>query len=350
MIILQNIKKVYNWYNKKRINVDFPIKFQIEEKESGIRVDLLISERFPDFSRSKIQKAIEKGQILLNNSTFKKRALPKLGDTIEIKEAFSQESLEYSLEGQNIPLEIIWEDEYYAVINKQAGLVVHPGSGNKDNTLVNALIYHLNGLSVGSSSERPGIVHRLDKNTSGIMIVAKSDIAHQKMADLFSNREVHKEYVGVCVGREPEAEGKMDGAIGRRKNDPIRFCITPSGKSALTEYKLICFKDGISLLNFRLHTGRTHQIRVHCNYAGFPIVEDDLYGGERKRVQNMQPLARIFAYKVFKAFERQALHARRLKFIHPFTNTLIDLVAPFPEDFNKAIKSFETEGFSIKFE
>lgn len=341
---------MYNRYKKKRITVEFPLNFKVENVDVGLRLDIIISEKYSDLSRSKIQKGIDNGLILLNGSSVKKRVIPKEGDEVEISEKLFDLSNEYSIEGQNIPLDILWQDEYYAVINKQAGLVVHPGSGNKDSTLVNALVYHLKDLSTGSSSERPGIVHRLDKNTSGIMVVAKNDNAHQLMSDLFSKREVHKEYVGICVGKEPDVEGAMDGAIGRRKNDPIRFCITPSGKNALTEYKKICFKDGISVVNFRLHTGRTHQIRIHCNHAGFPIIEDDLYGGERKRVQNMQPLARIFAYKIFKCFERQALHARRLKFTHPITKNEIDLFAPFPEDFNNAFNFFKEAGLPVTWE
>lgn len=332
---------------KKRITVELPVKFKVDEDSSGLRIDLIICEKYPEFSRSKIQKAIEQGTILLNGKAFKKRVIPKVGDEIEIQQGFSKQSQSYSLEAENIPLEIIWEDEYFAVINKQAGLVVHPGSGNKGSTLVNALLYHIKDLSAGSSTERPGIVHRLDKNTSGIMIVAKSDKAHQLMSDLFSKREVHKEYIGVCVGKRPDPMGEMDGAIGRKKNDPLRFCVTPSGKPALTDFRLLGFKDGISLINFRLHTGRTHQIRVHCNNAGFPIIGDDLYGGDRKRIQNMQPLERIFAYKIFKSFERQALHSRRLKFFHPFTNIEIDLLAPLPEDFKNAIGYFKEEGIEI---
>lgn len=346
-IILQNIINVYNRYNKKGINVESPLKFTIDEKDEGLRIDLIISDKYPEFSRSKIQKAIEKGDILLNNKAFKKRNVPKSGDIVTINKNMFKQVQNFSLEAQNIPLEVIWEDDYFAVVNKQAGLVVHPGSGNRDNTLVNALLYHLKDLSAGSSIERPGIVHRLDKNTSGIMIVAKTDRAHQLMSELFSKREVHKEYIGICVGRRPENEGSMEGAIGRSKNDPIRYCITPTGKSALTEYKMLAFKDGISFINFRLHTGRTHQIRVHCSHSGFPIIEDDLYGGERKRVQNMQPLARIFAYKIFKCFERQALHSYRLKFIHPFTKNEVNLTASLPSDFKGALKLFESEGIEI---
>ncbi len=346
-IILQNIINVYNRYNKKGINVESPLEFTIDEKDAGLRIDLVISEKYPDLSRSKIQKAIENGIILLNDKTFKKRNVPKAGDTVSIGEDLFKQSQNYSLEAQNIPLNIIWEDEYFAVVNKQAGLVVHPGSGNRDMTLVNALLYHLKDLSAGSSAERPGIVHRLDKNTSGIMIVAKTDRAHQLMSDLFSKREVHKEYIGICVGRRPDNDGSMDGPIGRSKNDPIRFCITPTGRTALTDYKLLGFKDGMSFINFRLHTGRTHQIRIHCSQAGFPIIEDDLYGGQRKRVQNMQPLERIFAYKIFKCFERQALHSYRLKFTHPFTKNEVDLYASLPSDFQRAVKLFESEGVKI---
>lgn len=348
MIILQNIKIVNSLYKKRGLSVEMPLKFKVDEENAGLRLDLLISDRYPDISRSKIQKAIEKGLVLLDGAVPKKRVVPLVGANIEIDNSFFNQSTDFSIDPQDIPLDIIWEDEHYAAINKPAGLVVHPGNGNRDSTLVNALLYHLKDLSSGSASERPGIVHRLDKSTSGIIMVAKNDNAHQLMGNLFQEREIKKEYTGFCIGRRPDEAGQMDGSIGRSKNDPVKFCVTPTGKNALTEYKLEAFKDGISLLNFRLHTGRTHQIRVHCSHTGFSILQDELYGGEKKKVQNMEPLQRIFAYKVYKCFERQALHARRLSFVHPITKKSITLEAPYPADFEDAIRLFENEGFNLK--
>lgn len=241
---------------------------------------------------------------------------------------------------QEIDLVIIYEDEWFVAVDKSAGMVVHPGSGNPDGTLVNALLFHLSNLSEGSAPDRPGIVHRLDKNTSGVVIAAKTDEAHYGLARLFAQREVQKQYIGVCMGVRPQDSGIIDAPIGRRRGDPTRWGVRPGGKQAATEYSLLAHRSGTSLLRFLPRTGRTHQIRVHCSHSGFPIVADSLYGGGRERTKNLDPVDRPFAHKVLGCFARHALHAHRIRFIHPMTGAEIDLAAPLPTDFRRATSLF----------
>jgi 23S rRNA pseudouridine1911/1915/1917 synthase len=241
---------------------------------------------------------------------------------------------------QNIPLDILYEDEYLVAVNKPSGLVVHPGNGVRDGTLVNALLHKIGTLSEGSGSERPGIVHRLDKETSGVMIAAKTNNAHAAMAAAFANRSVEKHYVGFCFGEPSESHGRIDLALERSRRDPLKRTSSKNGKPSLTEYWLLRYRAGVSAIYFKLHTGRTHQIRVHCSSKGFPILADSLYGGGRERLMRVAPLDRPFAAKVFKSFSRQALHARYLSFIHPFTGLRVHIEAPFPEDFHSAMIHF----------
>ena len=315
-------------------------KLIIEKESAGLRLDIFISEQYPKISRTKIQKCIEDGIILLNNTHAKKRAALKDGDTIELDEEALTSAAEMHIEPQEIPLDILYEDEYFAAVNKPSGMVVHPGSGNKDQTLVNALLFHMDSLSSGSAKDRPGVVHRIDKETSGLIVAAKNDEAHNALADLFAKRKIEKEYIGFCIGRYPKEVDTIDAPIGRKRNDPIRYCVTKNGKEAVTDYRLISHKSGISLFSFYPRTGRTHQIRIHCSYSGFPVVEDNFYGGDKKKILTLQPLDRPFAYKIFGCFSRHALHARRLSFTHPFTEEKTSLEAPFPEDFQKAIELF----------
>ena len=315
-------------------------KLIVETVSEGARLDVFISEQYPAISRTKIQKCIEEGIILLNSTSAKKRTVLKEGDSVELDEEALKSATEIHVEPQDIPLDILYEDEYFVAVNKPAGMVVHPGSGNRDNTLVNALLFHFDSLSSGSAKERPGIVHRLDKDTSGLIIAAKNDEAHNALAALFAERNVEKEYTGFCIGRHPRDEDTIDAPIGRKKNDPIRYCVRKKGKEAVTNYKLLSHKSGISLLSFHPRTGRTHQIRIHCSHCGFPVVEDNLYGGDKKKVLNLQPLDRPFTYKIFGCFSRHALHARRIFFIHPFTREDMSLEAPFPGDFQEAVEVF----------
>ncbi len=316
-------------------------QFTIDTEASGLRLDVYISNNYPDISRTKIQKCIEDNIVLLNGKKAKKRAALKENDIVEIDEDALTNVNEINLEPQNIPLDILYEDDHFVAINKPAGMVVHPGSGNREGTMVNALLYHLESLSEGSDRERPGVVHRLDKNTSGVIVAAKNDRAHNALASLFAERKIKKEYVGFCIGRQPKEKDCIDAPIGRKKNDPLRFCVRQGGKEAQTEYTLLAHRSGISHVTFHPKTGRTHQIRIHSSHSGFAVVQDNLYGGDKKKIMNLQPLDRPFAYAVFKCFSRHALHARRLSFVHPFTEKEVSFEAPLPEDFRKAVELFE---------
>jgi 23S rRNA pseudouridine1911/1915/1917 synthase len=309
-----------------------------------MRLDAFVARRLPDRSRARVQKAIGAGAIRLNARNATKKTAVSGGDVVTIDPDAFPPSTPGRVEAQNIPLDILYEDEYLLAVNKPAGLVVHPGSGNPEGTLVNALVYHVRSLSGGYLPDRPGIVHRLDKNTSGVLLVAKTDRVHAALGDLFARRRVDKEYVGVCMGRRPPDEGMIDAPIGRSRREPLTRTVRADGKKALTEYHLLCYRSGVSLLGFKIHTGRTHQIRVHCRHEGFPVLADREYGGGREAVKRLEPLERPFAYAVFNCFDRQALHARRLSCTHPVTGAGLTVEAPLPEDFRGAVAVFGYEG------
>jgi len=226
-------------------------------------------------------------------------------------------------------------------------MVVHPGSGNRDGTVVNALLHHMPLISDGFAPDRPGIVHRLDKETSGVLLSAKTNDAHARLAGLFSSRTIGKYYLGVCLGDRPADQATIDAPIGRSRRDPIKHVVRTDGRSALTEYRLLSHTSGLSFMAFRLHTGRTHQIRIHCAHTNFPVVGDAVYGKKDDLMQQVQPLDRPFVYKVIKCFSRQALHAWRIVFVHPFTLKEIALTAPLPEDFMNAARLLGVDAWGL---
>jgi 23S rRNA pseudouridine1911/1915/1917 synthase len=320
-------------------------EFIVDTDSSGVRIDVFLARHFPGVSRTKLQRCIDSGAVLLNSAAAKKRTMVKTEDRIEVDEREVEERTSIRILPQDIDLDIMYEDEYIVAVNKPAGMVVHPGSGNKQGTMANALLFHLDSVSAGTAKERPGIIHRLDKETSGVILAAKTDEAHTAFSVLFSERSVRKEYVGFCIGKHPDPQGIIKAPIGRKQNDPLRWCARSDGKEAITEYRLVSFKSGIALVLFHPVTGRTHQIRVHCNHAGFPIIGDDLYGGYKQKVLNLAPLERPFAYDIFGCFPRHALHARRISFTHPFTKKEMLFEAPFPGDFQKAFREFGKSEF-----
>jgi len=292
-----------------------------------------------DVSRARIQRVIADGGVSVNGKAIvKKNVVLETGDTITIDDILTQPQNSLPA-AQDIPLDVLYEDEFFAVINKPAGLVVHPGNGNADGTVVNALLYRFGpGVSGGSDANRPGIVHRLDKDTSGALMIAKTDAAHAALAELFSSRTIKKVYTGFCIGARPLEHEIIDLPLARSRRDPMKRTVDARhGSPAVTEYSLKNFCCGISLMEFILHTGRTHQIRVHCGHKGFPIVHDNLYGGSRDKTIKIPPMERPFAHKIFKCFDRQALHARSLSFKHPFTKEDFEITAPYPPDFESAL-------------
>jgi len=308
---------------------------------AAVRVDIFLAEVLTGVSRSRVQRIIADGQVSVNGKVIiKKNTLLEVGDEVIVDDVQIPPPVDTVVPAaQDIPLDVIYEDEFLAVINKPAGLVVHPGSGNADGTVVNALLHRFGPrVSSGSGVCRPGIVHRLDKGTSGALMIAKTDAAHTALAGLFSSRSIKKVYTGFCVGARPSEHEIIDLPLAMSRRDPtMRAVDTRRGVQAVTEYRLKSYRSGIALIEFILHTGRTHQIRVHCSHKGFPIVRDDLYGGFQDKVLKVAPMERPFAYSIFKCFGRHALHALSLSFAHPFTNENVEVSAPYPDDFCAAL-------------
>ena len=302
------------------------LKFEYAFEE---RLDKFLFNAFEKkYSRSKIKKWIDEGKVKVNGNIAKKAGLKlENGDNIEV-EIVEEENTYSKVEPVNIPIEIVYEDDYLAIVNKPAGLTVHPAAttGNEP-TLVHALKYHFENLSQFGGVERAGIVHRLDKETSGLMVVAKSDDIHKKLSEMFKSREVVKIYKAVCFGKFKEEEGTINLPIGRSQSDRKKFIVRKDGREAVTHYKVKERMGMFSVVNVSLETGRTHQIRVHLSHIGHPIVGDKIYGQNRwKGIENTKLRSYV------KNFPRQALHSALLRFFHPVTGEEIKAIRDFPED------------------
>ena len=284
------------------------------------RVDKVLSNSFPQKSRALIQRAIEKNRIRWKGGKHLE-AKSKVCSGDELIIDLEREKLE-SLVGKNIPLDVLFEDEDILVINKVSGMVVHPGDGTKDDTLVHALLHHCkSGLCPVGAPERPGIVHRLDKETSGVMVVAKSELAYYSLIEQFSNRQTEKVYTALVMGFLKGRNGEIDQPIGRHPKNRVRMAVVDHGKTAQTKWSIITkYEEKYSLLRVQILTGRTHQIRVHLSYLGHPLVGDTTYGFKKK-----SPFARVM------------LHAESLKFSHPITHTELLFSAELPNDFQMGL-------------
>ena len=284
-----------------------------------LRLDQFLARELTQFSRSRLQQLIRTGFVLLNGATTRPRQLVRSGDKVELTEP-PLEKIESQPEP--IPLEILFEDNDLIVINKPAGLVVHPGAGHRQHTLVNALLSHCTTLSGIGGKERPGIVHRLDKETSGCLVVAKNDEAHRELSRQFAERVVEKTYLALVAGKLGKRAGVIEEKIGRHPVHRQRMRVTClRGRTAKTEYRVIRSSDQASLIECRLHSGRTHQIRVHLHHLGHAVLGDKLY-----------------TPRVAKDFPRQMLHAWKLGFRHPGTGDWKSLEASLPDDFATAVK------------
>ncbi|MFB0566563.1 MAG: RluA family pseudouridine synthase [Candidatus Aminicenantaceae bacterium] len=291
------------------------------------RLDIYLSEKVRELSRSQIQKAIEEGKARVNRIEQKSSFRLKDGDRIEIE--FKLAEL-VRVESEDLPLDIIYDDEHFVVIDKPSGMVVHPGAGNKQGTLVNALLFHFPGLKEIGPEERPGIVHRLDKETSGVLVVAKTLKAYSDLKNQFRKRQVEKKYFGLVWGRMPEKEGKIERPIGRHPKHGERISVkTRKPRAAVTHYKVQEEMGGFSLLEIRPVTGRTHQIRVHLAASGHPIVGDIHYGSRKSKIK----------------YPRLFLHAFSLAFFHPETKKRIEFSSPMPQELRKLLAGFN---FSFK--
>ncbi len=314
------------------------IKFPVDSYNHEVRLDMFLSHTLTDTSRSRIQKAIKEGTILINDKVGKKSTLIKENDIVIItdQDLIIPPAEEIAITPQEMELDVIYEDEYILVINKPAGVIVHPGNGNPDGTILNGVSHYLR-----DNDEAPRLIHRLDKDTSGVLMIGKTAEAHDKMSRLFAQRRVYKGYLGFSIGRYPDRTGIIEQKLGRSKVDPIKRTVRPDGRESRTDYALLRYRSGISAMAFRLHTGRTHQIRVHAAFSGFSIVEDKYYRGDKRKVKLLEPMERAFAYKVYACFHRQALHSRYLAFTHPFTGEEMKLTAPLHSDFQKAVDAMD---------
>jgi 23S rRNA pseudouridine1911/1915/1917 synthase len=288
--------------------------FIVDENGKGARIDKYLSEIFVDKSRSFIQGLIEKDSIKVNDKIPKSNYKVKAFDEIEI--IFNEPEI-LKVDAEDIRLSILYEDEDIVVVNKEQGMVVHPAPGNYNGTLVNALLYHCKDLSSINGVIRPGIVHRIDKDTSGVLVVAKNDDAHNKLSEQLKDHSMKREYYALVEGRIKNDKGTIDKPLARNKKDRLKIGIVEGGKRAVTHYEIIERYNGYSLIKCILETGRTHQIRVHMASIGFPLVGDPLYGFKKQK------------FKV----KGQMLHAKTLGFIHPKKNEYMEFTTELPEYF-----------------
>jgi len=306
------------------------------QSDKDIRLDVFLLNYLKNISRTKIQKLINEGFIKVDDFIVKPSYKLKGKENIYINYDESPNNNNLTLK-ENIPINIIYEDDYLLAINKEAGMIVHPGAGNKNGTLLNGLLYHFENLS-NLNSSRPGIVHRLDKNTSGIILVAKTDEAHYRLGEQFASRTVKKHYKAIVWGKTLP-EGKIEGYMNRSKKYRTKFILNSShGKHSFTKYNTINYCEPFSYLDLYPLTGRTHQLRVHLKEIGHPIIMDDIYGGSYNLSNSFHQKHKPIIDKVFKNLKRFALHAYKIKFIHPISKKEMELEASIPSDFKKIME------------
>lgn len=296
---------------------------------SKVRLDKLLADNFKDFSRSQIQKALEAGNVLLNNKPADQRTSVSAGDSISFSLPVAKPS---TIVPVDIPLQVVYEDEHILAINKESGIVVHPGSGTGEDTLVHAALHYTQGkLSAAAGELRPGIVHRLDKETSGVILLAKTDTTYFSLVKQFAEREIHKEYLAAVCGCPGLAAGNIKTIMNRHPVHRTKMAVTKNGVAAHTDWKLEeSFLKKAALLRCFPHTGRTHQIRVHLSHIGHPIIGDTLYGCKAHQLK-LPEAPRIL------------LHAEKITFTHPHTNELLTLSAPLPKDFQDYLSSLREQ-------
>ncbi|MAL58416.1 MAG: RNA pseudouridine synthase [Flavobacteriaceae bacterium] len=310
-------------------------RFVADKGQQPLRVDKYLMNKIENVTRNKIQKAATDGNIYVNNNTVKSNYKVKAGDVVTVM--FEHPPYEFLLTPEDIPLDIVYEDDAVVVVNKPAGMVVHPGHGNYSGTLINALTFHFENLP-NNSSNRPGLIHRIDKDTSGLLVVAKTEEAMTHLAKQFFNKTTEREYVALVWGNFDEEEGTIEGHIGRHPKNRLQNTVflgedaDEKGKPAVTHYKVIEKLGYVTLLSCRLETGRTHQIRVHLKHIGHTLFNDERYGGDSILKGTHFTKYKQFVENCFKILPRQALHARTLGFEHPTTGEMMRFETPIPED------------------
>ncbi|HVR70499.1 MAG TPA: RluA family pseudouridine synthase [Vicinamibacteria bacterium] len=309
-----------------------PTVLTVEAGEAGERLDRWLAVKLPALSRARLQALIEKGAVRVDGGSARASSRVKVGQSVEVTVPPPAAA---EPQPEDIPLRVLHEDSRLLVVDKPAGLVVHPGAGTAAGTLVNALLHRVKDLSGIGGVLRPGIVHRLDRGTSGLLVVAKDDATHRDLARQFAARGVEKEYLAVVLGRPRRATGTIDAAIGR---DPVHrqrmSVLAPRGRAARTSYAVAEALEGVALLHVRIHTGRTHQIRVHLASIGHPVLGDAVYGGRRLPASAGARLREALA-----GLDRPALHAARLAFTHPATGQRVSFESPLPGDLVRLLET-----------
>ncbi|PKD20222.1 pseudouridine synthase [Salegentibacter salinarum] len=317
-------------------------KFEAGPGQSPLRVDKFLMNFIENATRNKIQKAAKTGNIYVNEEQVKQNYKVKAGDVVQVM--FEHPPYEFLLTPENIPLDIVYEDDTLLVVNKPAGMVVHPGHGNYSGTLINALVYHFENLP-NNSSDRPGLVHRIDKDTSGLLVVAKTEEAMAHLSKQFFDKTSEREYVALVWGNVEDDEGRVEGNIGRHPKNRLQNTVyegdeAEKGKAAVTHYKVLERFGYVTLVSCKLETGRTHQIRVHMKHIGHTLFNDERYGGEKILKGTTFSKYKQFVDNCFKILPRQALHAKTLGFIHPKTGESMSFNTEIPEDIQACIEKW----------
>lgn len=316
--------------------------FTVEKGQKPLRIDKYLMNFIENATRNKIQAAAKDGSIYVNGTSVKSNYKVKPFD--EIRVLLSHPPHEYLLVGEDIPIDIVYEDDELLVVNKPAGMVVHPGHGNYSGTLINALIYHFDNLPK-NSNDRPGLVHRIDKDTSGLLVVAKTENAMAHLANQFAEKTSEREYLAIVWGNMEADEGTIEGNIGRHPKNRLQNTVffgddAHKGKPAVTHYKVLERLGYVTLVSCKLETGRTHQIRVHMKYIGHTIFNDERYGGERILKGTTFTKYKQFVDNCFKILPRQALHAKTLGFKHPKTGKWMSFTSETPNDMQQCIEKW----------
>jgi 23S rRNA pseudouridine1911/1915/1917 synthase len=309
------------------------LSLKVDKADSGLRIDAYLASQIEGWSRSRLQRLIDNEDVLVNGHAVKSSYRVSENDEVEVELAPPALA---NFTPENIPLHIVFEDDHLIVINKPAGLVVHPAAGIQSGTLANALAYHFQQLSTRAGTMRPGIVHRLDKDTSGLLVAAKTESSHENLADQFRAREVFKSYVALVYGVVKQQSGRIEQPIARDPRNRTRMAIVAGGRGALSIYKVRRSYGSFTLLEVEIKTGRTHQIRVHLSWMKHPVVGDELYaGGRDNSIQDVRLRSQI------RKLNRQFLHAEHLRFSHPKTGEPMEFVAPLPAELLGLLEQLE---------
>lgn len=310
-------------------------QFNIPANERPKRLDHFVTHAIENLSRSRAQQLVSENMVSVNGKFVAKSYMIRPGDRIEVILPLPEK---VEAQAEDIPIRVIYEDDDILVVNKSAGMVVHPAYANYTGTLVNALLHHVQDLSGINGELRPGIVHRIDKDTSGLLLVAKHDRAHRHLSKLFKDHNIEREYWAMVWGKPKKKKDTIETLIGRSAKDRKKFAVTKEGKNAITHYELITAYESVSLIRCRLETGRTHQIRVHMNYIGHPILGDKTYGGDNPNLAGGEKKKKQHAENILALIPRQALHAKTLGFIHPTTKKMMRFDSELPDDFNAVLQ------------